>query len=662
MELTKIKGIGEKTAALFSKLNINDTADLLTHYPRDYDYYEPICKINDLSLGLHSICAKIVSNISTRNYRGKSITTCRISDGTGEVTLCYFNMPYVKKALADNDFHVFRGVVSKKGEIFVMNQPKMIKPEEYDKLVSTYQPIYSTTKGLSSASIQKAVKKAYETELISGFKSNISPLYDSLPKEIIEKRKLMALNEAMLNMHTPKNLDILIEARKRIAYQEFFDFILKIEESRDKKLRTNHYPMIEVAETNRLIEALPYELTTDQMSVWTQIKNDMCGEHGLMRLVQGDVGSGKTIIAFLSLVMTACNGYQGALMAPTEVLANQHFEALNSLLNKHKLPIRPILLTGNIKGAARKEALNLIQSGEANVIIGTHALFQEKVEYKNLALVITDEQHRFGVIQRDTFKEKGGMPHVLIMSATPIPRTLAMILYGDLEVSAIHTMPTGRLPIKNCVVDTGFRNKAYEFALNEIKAGHQVYIICPQVESGDLPGVENVVDYAHSLKEQMPEEIRIEYLHGKMKSSKKDEIMDQMAKGNIDILVSTTVIEVGVNIPNATLMYVENAERFGLAQLHQLRGRVGRSNIQSYCIFMMGQASDKSKSRLSILEKSNDGFEIASADMKLRGPGDIFGIRQSGEMNFIVGDIYQDADLITYAAEDVRLYINNLID
>ena len=323
------------------------------------------------------------------------------------------------------------------------------------------------------------------------------------------------------------------------------------------------------------------------------------------------------------------------------------------MTEEYSLPFKPVLLTGQIKGKARTEALNSIKSGECNLIIGTHALFQTAVEYNDLALVITDEQHRFGVLQREALANKSDMPHILIMSATPIPRTLALIIYGEICISTIHTMPEGRLPIKNCVVDTSYRPTAYKFLINEIKQGRQVYIICPQIEAGELVGVENVTDYSTSLSEYLPENIRIGVLHGQMTPQAKERVMEQFAKGNIDILVSTTVVEVGVNVPNATVMYIENAERFGLAQLHQLRGRVGRSDMQSYCIFMSSDASDKAKERLNILVNSNDGFEIANADMKLRGPGDIFGIRQSGDVIFKIGDIYQDAELIMWAKEDI---------
>ena len=367
------------------------------------------------------------------------------------------------------------------------------------------------------------------------------------------------------------------------------------------------------------------------------------------RLIQGDVGSGKTILAFLALLLTVTNGYQGAMMAPTEILATQHFEQLCELTRKYDLPLKPVLLTGSLGSAAKKEAYAQIEQGKVNVIIGTHALIQEKVLYQKLGLVITDEQHRFGVRQREILGEKGGAAHVLVMSATPIPRTLAIILYGDLHLSAVDELPAGRMPIKNCVVGTSYRPKAYTFISDQVRLGRQAYVICPMVEpsENDTLELQNVEDYGKMLRTKLPKDIRVEILHGKMKAADKKRIMEAFGRGDIDVLVSTTVIEVGINVPNATVMMVENAERFGLAQLHQLRGRIGRGKEQSYCIFINCSEKKQSQDRLQILNRSNDGFRIAEEDLKLRGPGDLFGIRQSGAMEFKVADIYQDAGLLS---------------
>ena len=370
------------------------------------------------------------------------------------------------------------------------------------------------------------------------------------------------------------------------------------------------------------------------------------------RLIQGDVGSGKTIVAVIALALVVKNGYQGAIMVPTEVLAKQHYQSFCEVLGE--FGIRIGMLIGSMTAAQKKKEYKKIEDGEIDIVVGTHALIQEKVSFKDLALVVTDEQHRFGVRQREALSSKGREPHMLVMSATPIPRTLAIILYGDLDVSVINVMPKGRLPIKNCVVGTNYRPQAYRFMEKEIAAGHQVYIICPMVEESENMEAENVTDYTNMLETTLAPSIRIKALHGKMKASLKNEIMEQFAAHEIDILVSTTVIEVGINVPNATVMMIENAERFGLAQLHQLRGRVGRGDSQSYCIFMAGNPSKDTMKRLRVLEDSNDGFFVAKQDLKLRGPGDFFGIRQSGELDFALADIYQDADIMKMANEAAK--------
>jgi len=389
----------------------------------------------------------------------------------------------------------------------------------------------------------------------------------------------------------------------------------------------------------------------------------MASDKLMNRLIQGDVGSGKTIIATLALMNTVYKGYQAAMMVPTEVLAKQQYASIRQLFAEYNIDIKLSLLTGSLTAKEKTLEYERIQSGEAQIVIGTHALIQEKVQYDNLALVITDEQHRFGVNQREALSNKGKEPHILVMSATPIPRTLAIIIYGDLDISIIDEMPSNRLPIKNCVVGESYRPKAYQFISEQVSQGRQAYVICPMVEESENVEAENVVDYSMMLKEGMPKimtsdgaikTVSIEYLHGKMKSSMKNEIMEKFTAGQIDVLVSTTVIEVGVNVPNSTVMLIENADRFGLAQLHQLRGRVGRGGDQSYCIFVSDSRSKKTKERLDILNRSNDGFKIAEEDMRLRGPGDFFGIRQSGIMEFGIGDIFTDALILKDASDAVN--------
>ena len=384
----------------------------------------------------------------------------------------------------------------------------------------------------------------------------------------------------------------------------------------------------------------------------------MAGGRVMNRLIQGDVGSGKTIIAILALLQAAYNGCQGALMVPTEVLARQHFESMQKLFTENGIDKVPVLVTGSMTAKEKRLAYEKIASHEADIIVGTHALIQEKVVYDRLALVITDEQHRFGVGQRELLSNKGNTPHVLVMSATPIPRTLAIILYGDLDISVIDELPAGRQEIKNCVVDISYRPKAYAFIQKQVEMGHQAYVICPMVEPSEMIEAENVVDYTKTLKKVFPESISVEYLHGKMKAKEKNKIMERFAAGEIDVLVSTTVIEVGVNVPNATVMMIENAERFGLAQLHQLRGRVGRGKAQSFCIMVNGNGGKDTMERLDIMNRSNDGFYIASEDLKLRGPGDIFGVRQSGELEFKLADIFTDANLLKQVSEEVNAILD----
>lgn len=641
-EILKIKGVGEKTAKLFQKLNIQNVGELLGNYPRDYETFSEPAAINDIVPGeLCSVRACLVGNITTKKIRNLTVINFVIKDPGGQIFMTYFNTPYIKNVVKKGLFYIFRGVVQTKNGRLVMEQAKVYKPEEYFKLTGILQPRYGLTAGLTNNMVTKSVKQALS-------------LYDfgedHLPADIRKEQELIPYRQAIEEIHFPPDYDKMLSARKRLVFDEFFLFILALRKCREHtQVLENIYPMLEVAETNRLLEALPYSLTGAQQRVWEEIKTDLLGGRVMNRLIQGDVGSGKTILAFLSLLMCISNGYQGAMMAPTEVLAEQHFQSITDITKKYELPFKPVLLTGSMTAKEKREAYEKIKYGIANVIIGTHALIQEKVEYKNLALVITDEQHRFGVRQRETLAGKGEHVHVIVMSATPIPRTLAIILYGDLDISIVDELPVGRLPIKNCVVGSDYREKAYRFIEREVDAGHQVYVICPMVEEGELEGVENVISYTEKLKSILPPSIQVTYLHGKMRPADKNRIMEEYAAHNIDVLVSTTVIEVGINVPNATVMMVENAERFGLAQLHQLRGRVGRGKQQSYCIFVSGTDKKQTMERLDILNHSNDGFHIASEDLKLRGPGDLFGIRQSGLMDFHIGDIYQDADVLKTA-------------
>lgn len=643
-DIQEIKGIGEKSATLFAKLNIRTVGDLLRFYPRGYETFEAPACLSDATEGeVQSFSLRVIKAATVKKVRNLTILNFIAADNTGQVGLTFFNMPFLKNTFKFGETYIFRGVF-REGKL---EQPRFFKEEEYKKLRESIQPSYSLTKGLTNNSVKKAVAQAlsfYEFP------------QDHLPLWVREKYSLMGYEEAVNTMHFPDNIDKLVDARRRLVFDEFFLFLLLVRRDKTKlSQQKSPFSMIETADVSRLVERLPYKLTEGQSQVLSEICSDMTSGNVMSRLVQGDVGSGKTVLAVLALLLCVSNGYQGALMAPTEVLATQHFETIVKMTEQFKLPFKPVLLTGSTKAKEKKETYEAVKDGRVNLIIGTHALIQDKVEYNNLALVITDEQHRFGVRQRETLAGKGAMPHILVMSATPIPRSLALILYGDLDISVIKELPAERLPIKNCVVGTKYRPTAYKFIEKEVAAGHQVYVICPMVEEGTDEGMENVVDYTEKLRNVLPSSMQISCLHGKMRPNMKQQIMEEFYNHNIDVLVSTTVIEVGINVPNATVMMIENAERFGLAQLHQLRGRVGRGDAQSYCIFVSSNDKKETMNRLEILNKSNDGFFIASEDLRLRGPGDLFGIRQSGDMEFKIADIYQDSNVLKDASACVDL-------
>ncbi|MBR6770800.1 MAG: ATP-dependent DNA helicase RecG [Lachnospiraceae bacterium] len=648
--ILEIKGIGEKLAKLLQRLDIRTVGELLHYYPKHYENFSEPVRIDQLSEGQPcAIRAALSGNISSKKLGNRTVFNLTVGDTTGQLAMTYFNTPYIKNMLKRGVFYIFRGIPQQKNGRLVMEQAKIYKPQEYGKLMGIQQPVYGLTAGLTNSILARSIRQALEHVILEE---------DFLPEEIRKQLGLISHRQALEEIHFPPSQERMREARRRLVFEEFFLFLLVLRRCKEQNQRMeNRYRMEEAAETQRLLEQLPYSLTNAQKRVWKEIQEDLQSDRAMNRLIQGDVGSGKTILAFLALLTCVAHGFQGAMMAPTEVLAKQHYEGLKELAEAYGLPLVPVLLTGSMTAKEKRLANEEIQTGRAHVVIGTHALIQERVEYKNLALVVTDEQHRFGVRQREALTGKGESVHVMVMSATPIPRTLAIILYGDLDLSVVDELPGGRLPIKNCVVGTDYREKAYRFLTRQIEEGRQVYVICPMVEEGELEGVENVTSYTEKLREVLPSNIQIACLHGKMRPAEKNKIMEAYASHHIDVLVSTTVIEVGINVPNATVMMVENAERFGLAQLHQLRGRVGRGSHQSYCIFVSGSGGRQTMERLEILNHSNDGFYISEEDLKLRGPGDMFGIRQSGLLEFEIADIYRDADLLHLAGE----WVNQLL-
>ena len=644
-EISELKGVGEKTTRLFHRIGVRTVGDLIRYYPRTYEVFEdPVC-IGEVCEGRTcTVTGTVFGRIQVSGNRSMQVTTLWLKDLTGTLKVIWFRMPFLRTTLGKGGTLTLRGRVLRKKDGLVMEHPEIYYPsEKYEDKRNSVQPVYALTAGLTNNAVIKAVRQALPYA---------DKRQDVLPAYLTRKFHFPPYSEAVSRMHFPENKEDFAEARKRFVFEEFLVFILSLRKMRERENRVrNNFCFCDKPEIERFLKALPYRLTEAQKRVWDEIRKDMQGEYVMSRLVQGDVGSGKTVIAFLALLLAGLNGYQGALMAPTEVLARQHFENISGMLTEYGLPISAELLTGSMTAKQKREAYGRIESGEAAIVIGTHALIQEKAVYRNLALVVTDEQHRFGVKQREALAGKGNMPHILVMSATPIPRTLAIILYGDLDISVIDEMPKNRLPIKNCVVDTGYRKKAYQFMKKQTEEGRQCYVICPMVEESEAMEAENVLGYSEMLSEIMGDTVRVGCLHGRMKQQEKDEVMEAFGNNEIQILVSTTVVEVGIDVPNATVIMIENAERFGLAQLHQLRGRVGRGKYQSYCIFMTASKSDETKERLDILNHSNDGFFIAGEDLRLRGPGDLFGIRQSGIMDFKVGDVFQDSLILRQAAE-----------
>ena len=640
---------------LYNKLDLYTAEDLLFYYPRTYmEYPEELEDLKDkskLSEG-EAVALLIRVDEACRNRKTSrmDITTLSAFCGDVPVDMVWFRSPYIKSQIRLHESYVFYGRVSFEGTKGIkLEQPVVYTREKYALQKKSLQPVYTLTKGLTNNQIKKNIRQILEEVTLSDF----------MPKAQVKKRELETLPFALRMIHFPDDFDSLSRARNRLVYDEFFLFLAQMELSKQDAVSVpNSFSVVKEELYKKVLSSLPFPLTKGQESALQDVRSDVAGSFVTQRLIQGDVGSGKTVIAFLLMTLFCENGYATAIMAPTEILATQHYNTFSEYVKTYDLPFETVLLTGSLSAKQKREVYDKLKEKRPMYIIGTHALIQEKADYENLALVITDEQHRFGVKQRDTLAKKGIHPFSIVMSATPIPRTLSMILYGDMNISVISDVPARRLPIKNAVIKEQDRNKAYRFIAKEVEKGHQAYVICPLVSAGETTEEKNVTDYTGELKKVFPKTYGIGMLHGRMKPAEKNAVMDAFLKNEIQILVSTTVVEVGVNVPNATVMMIENANRFGLAQLHQLRGRVGRGDAQSYCIFIDGTKDEEYSKRLEIISKSNDGFYIAGEDLKLRGPGDFYGIRQSGDLDFHLADIYQDAQLLQKASEDVKEFVS----
>ncbi|MBO8434992.1 MAG: ATP-dependent DNA helicase RecG, partial [Tyzzerella sp.] len=650
--VTAIKSIGPEKSRKLSRLGILTVKDLIEHFPRDYEDRSQVVPISEIKLNEENTFRGRVRGIpEDMRVKNLRIVRARIEDSTGGIVAVWYNQPYMKKAFKEGAEYIFTGKAVRKYNNIEIQSPEFEIVSEGSILSGgRIVPVYSSTSGISQKMLRSIIKDTLD------YAGN--QIHDFIPTSIRKKYKLCDRNYAVSNIHFPESNESFFIARRRLVFEELFMLqtaLLKMKSSVNKGKSGIVFKNINCAK--EILNALPFELTDAQKKVMREIVNDIKSGKSMNRLVQGDVGSGKTAVALVTAFIAIRNGYQSALMAPTEVLAGQHYEFISKILDS--LGIKTVLLTGSLKKKEKEKALELIKSGEAKMVIGTHAVIQENVEFQKLGMVITDEQHRFGVRQRGTLSEKGENPHVLVMTATPIPRTLALILYGDLDISIIDHLPPGRQKIDTLSVNSSYHERIYSFIRKEVDRGRQVYIICPMIDENDKLDVQDVTTYTEKLKNEIFSDYSVECMHGKIKPQKKQEIMEEFAKNNINILVSTTVIEVGINVPNATIMMIENAERFGLAQLHQLRGRVGRGSEKSYCILVCDSKSKVAKERMNMMTKSSDGFEISEMDLKLRGPGEFFGTRQHGLPEMKIANLYKDMNILK-EAQKASLEIMNM--
>lgn len=650
-----VKGIGPKKACKLNKLGIFTLKDLLYYFPRQFEDRNNLKKIAQLENDEKATIKAVISNINTFSPKeGMTLTKIDVKDETGSAKLVFFNKTYIKNTFRPGDSILVFGKVKKRFNNLELTSCELEYLTNSPKNTCRFMPVYQLTYGVTNKEIMSIIKTVLEDkELI---------IQEYMPQRIIEKYRLCNIDFSVRNIHSPSNKESLKIALYRIVFEELLILQLGLFVFKSGRNKENGIKFTTSESLKNIISSLPFKLTKAQNRALDEIINDMNSDKIMNRLVQGDVGSGKTIVALLALANCVLNGYQGALMAPTEILAGQHYISLTETLKDFGINVG--LLIGSLTKKQKDMVLEQIKNNEIDILIGTHALIEDKVEFNNIGLVITDEQHRFGVMQRSRLSLKGINPDILVMTATPIPRTLALILYGDLDISIIDELPPGRQPIETLAIEKSKRDRAYNnLVRREVESGRQVYIVCPLVEESESIEAKSAVELVEELRAEYFSDLRLGLLHGKMKSSEKDEVMSNFKNKEIDILVSTTVIEVGVNVPNATLMIIENAERFGLAQLHQLRGRVGRGSHKSYCVLIYDSKTDVCRQRMSIMEETNDGFRISEKDLEIRGPGEFFGTRQHGLPELKVANLFKHIKILKLAQQEARYILgedNNL--
>ena len=644
-----VKGIGPKKAEKLNKLGIYTIKDLLYYFPRQFEDRSIIKKIAQLEDEEKVTVKALITNIESYTpKKGMTITRIDVKDDTGFAKLTFFNREYIKNTFRVGDSILAFGKVKKNGRFVELNSCELEYLSASPKNIGKLVPVYPLSYGVTNKDIMNTVRMVFESKDIK--------IPEYMPEYILKKYRLCGIEYAIKNIHFPKDKESLKIALYRLIFEELLVlqlglFMYKGGSSDEKGILFKRNQRLD-----EVLESLPFSLTRAQNRALNEIIDDMCSEKVMNRLVQGDVGSGKTVVALLALAECVFNGYQGALMAPTEILAQQHYESFTETFED--IGINVELLTGSVTKKQKEGILQRAKDGEIDILIGTHALIEDNVEFKNIGLVITDEQHRFGVRQRGKLSSKGESPDILVMTATPIPRTLALILYGDLDISIIDELPPGRQPIETIAVEKKKRDKVYNSLVRrEVDKGRQVYIVCPLLEESETLDITSATETAEEIKRDFFPDLRVGLLHGKMKPSEKDTIMTAFKNHELDILVSTTVIEVGVNVPNSTLMIIENAERFGLAQLHQLRGRVGRGKHQSYCVLIYGSNSEVCRKRMSIMEETNDGFKISEKDLEIRGPGEFFGTMQHGVPELKVANLFKHMKILKTVQQEARIII-----